>query len=964
MKVNLKKIGAIVAGATILASSVAFASLWFGNTALVNDQGNTVAKVVVGEHAAASDGVAAANIAAQIAANAWKSTTFTAQVSGSATCAVGDTTGAGACAISNEQAKLQITVPGSATPGTYTLNSLIADITDRTILDRGQGSLTVYNRTTAETSAESHPFSDGGSAGGLSGVTNEELYRIGGNSFDPFKQVSVRDGDGGRDYKESQYLFVQAQSQYRDSFDDVGGKFKDFIYQVKFDHDQYGIPVCTVSENSSWETCSTTSTDHTQNHKVKIKFLGSDWVITKLDDPNTVIQNETTVVTGGEVDLAKESVGGIINVGESLDAAGGVKVRLDDIKEGSSASEQSAIVSILDANGAVLKQTTISPGVTQTVSTSGGVQVRVRVFKTAPGYTFGAKWADMSVISNEMKLKDGDIVDVNGNRDVNSKWKVRLAWKNRDVGTSAGSINNSDHLRAIIIYRDSSDFLKKGEGYNLVEDPTGFKFTFKGLDMNPSSDTDYDTLKYEYQDTGGSFNYVADGSTTTTRESNASGFIKVTTGVSGGFSTSQGTGSEVRILLLSDNTATILDTTANISKSAFDGFNAGGRHSLVPGSVIMKLEGTPERWVFLGNLTSTTLQFSTNGFTNDTYVNLQYSTAGASASLGAGGLIRMGWAMAGNASGGNNWQSSTGTSGGANFSATAADGTSGAAASAQNITNLGGLVILLSEDSGEGQSSSKPDAIAAYFNLTAKSFNKDSPNTRYQKDKCTTASSGNFSSTRSGHDLEFSTAEPYTKEVNYITPRGTVCKELSDTVFTLKVAKGRPAHPQYLLSNADAAAGEDSGYTATLGEGESYEVPGTGGVVVKVTEISEKVGACGVGTGGAPACTVDSAGQSAVVLADGKDPKATYTGALPGSVSQSLVVLDRDASGVDVLVTVGGPAVNEVTKSVLEGSSVDFNTETKVVKEVADGKKIVVAGLTADDTLEAAKDFIAQLKSQ
>ena len=39
---------------------------------------------------------------------------------------------------------------------------------------------------------------------------------------------------------------------------------------------------------------------------------------------------------------------------------------------------------------------------------------------------------------------------------------------------------------------------------------------------------------------------------------------------------------------------------------------------------------------------------------------------------------------------------------------------------------------------------------------------------------------------------------------------------------------------------------------------------------------------------------------------------------------------------------VGGPAVNTVTKEVLAGSAVDFNTETKVVKEVVAGKKIRV----------------------
>src|SRR3989338_3923599 len=172
MKVNLKKIGAMVAGATILASSVAFAGLMYGNTVLVNDQGNSAAKVVVGEKALASDCVAAANIAAAIASNAWKSTVFTASVSGDPTCAVG---GAAACAISNEKAKLEISVPGSATPGTYTLKTLVGDLTDRTLLDRGLASQGNYTLSTTETNdVDAHPFTVSGSTTGLSGVSDQE----------------------------------------------------------------------------------------------------------------------------------------------------------------------------------------------------------------------------------------------------------------------------------------------------------------------------------------------------------------------------------------------------------------------------------------------------------------------------------------------------------------------------------------------------------------------------------------------------------------------------------------------------------------------------------------------------------------------------------------------------------------------------------------------------------------------
>ncbi|MCI0503556.1 S-layer protein, partial [Candidatus Micrarchaeota archaeon] len=120
MKVNLKKIGAIVAGATILASGAAFAGLMFGSTTLVDDNGAPVAKVVVGSKAQPSDGVAAALIAGKIVSETYKSSTLTAQVSGTAACTPsGAGNATGTCSISNEKARLEITVPGSVAAGTW-----------------------------------------------------------------------------------------------------------------------------------------------------------------------------------------------------------------------------------------------------------------------------------------------------------------------------------------------------------------------------------------------------------------------------------------------------------------------------------------------------------------------------------------------------------------------------------------------------------------------------------------------------------------------------------------------------------------------------------------------------------------------------------------------------------------------------------------------------------------------------
>ncbi|MBU0532899.1 hypothetical protein KKB44_05400, partial [Candidatus Micrarchaeota archaeon] len=76
----------------------------------------------------------------------------------------------------------------------------------------------------------------------------------------------------------------------------------------------------------------------------------------------------------------------------------------------------------------------------------------------------------------------------------------------------------------------------------------------------------------------------------------------------------------------------------------------------------------------------------------------------------------------------------------------------------------------------------------------------------------------------------------------------------------------------------------------------------------------------------------------------------------------SLVILDTDAVGVGTLVSVGGDQVNSVTADLLSGAPVDWATETKIVREVVQGSKIVVAGAEKEDTLQAAKDFVSQLQ--
>ena len=192
----------------------------------------------------------------------------------------------------------------------------------------------------------------------------------------------------------------------------------------------------------------------------------------------------------------------------------------------------------------------------------------------------------------------------------------------------------------------------------------------------------------------------------------------------------------------------------------------------------------------------------------------------------------------------------------------------------------------------------------------------------------------------------------------YISERGSTYDTLSDKRVDFSMAH-KLAHAQWFLSSAAANASTSSTTIWTGGEGDSTTISG---VTVKILEITETVGACSA-AGGAPSCTADMGGVSATIVGPGVNA-ATVNVAMPYAFSNygNLVILDQDAAGVSTLVSVGGDKVNSVTKDLLQDSAVDWTAEKVVVKEVVQGSKIVVAGAEASDTLEAAKNFVAQVQ--
>jgi len=195
-----------------------------------------------------------------------------------------------------------------------------------------------------------------------------------------------------------------------------------------------------------------------------------------------------------------------------------------------------------------------------------------------------------------------------------------------------------------------------------------------------------------------------------------------------------------------------------------------------------------------------------------------------------------------------------------------------------------------------------------------------------------------------------------TLEEGGVTERGSVFSSIDDTSVNFNMAN-KLGHAQFVLASTGATAGAESTCVRTLGEGETSEP--CNGVTVKVLQITENVGACTAG-GASATCTVNMEGVSPVIMPGNT---ATATRVVPyADAYKNLVILDRDAAGVNTVVSIGGDRVNTVTQQLLQGSAVDWTTTRKVVREVVQGSKIVVAGAEAADTLEAANDFVNQLR--
>ncbi|VVC04657.1 Uncharacterised protein [Candidatus Burarchaeum australiense] len=901
-RLNVKRVAALAAGAALLGASLAVAEVTYGNVQLVNQNGQPTAQVVVGSGAAASDGVVAANIAAMLGNLAYKAQTISASTAGEATCALGGgaATG-GTCAISNEKVKLEVTLPGVVS-GVYGWKTLINDYTDKYLGNRNMSTTDdIYNTTTditgfdvpttnnywtgLESTTNKFDFLTQ-SYGSGAGQPRQAVKKISGTDFTPFATFNTKDSSAADfTYTEDQTLWVSSLTDWNSQYKTIVAEKPELAYRAAFSKggDNYGIPYCTIKNSTAggwWGACDSDDS-RTDRHRVAVKWLGEDWIISEMNLPDNVnstsgsgtgawitVNPAYNFSAGGSVKLAKESSYGVVRIGENL-SAGNYIVKLTDITVPSSTIPYGAAVfEIYDSNGQLLKQDRIPSGSTYSWAAPDGTTVKVKVYKATPGYTLTAKWAEMAVYSQEIELKDGQILDDN-----NKKWYTKVLWKNREFESSAPSpavdtlwalelINTKDNELA-------STHMQKGATYNIPTKNPVLQMQYDALDLVEGSD--YDSLTFNLI-TGSMPIYDASCTSGTNRDSGTQ-LMQVTSGQSNAFTISGQTVSSFYIELQNSTSATA-------------GAN-GGVVFANTGSCNARLSE-----VLLNASGGVTVNY--NPGDGDQPINFVAEPA-----LNAGVWFKFG----------------------------------------------------VREDPGNNPAGRTPAGTAYdYWNVTV--LGNASAGASY------TFATGNGLKQINYTDVVYgigggATYPPATPDLGFISARGSKFSNLETTSLTFNIAK-RPAQALYYVKTSTATP--NAPVEVTLGEGEEAALQG--GVKIKVASITEDVGACSAAPGSA-ACTVDQSGVSAVLSTGGSSVTASVPYALSTSTTP-LVVLDRDA-GAGTLITVGGPAVNSVTMSVLQGSDVQITASSPpTVKAV--GNNIVVAGGSAADTIRAGNDFIASLK--
>jgi len=491
---NVKKIAAL-AGVTLLAGAgLAAATLSYGGTVLVDETGAPRVSVVVGQNAAASDGVAAGRIAAKIASAAYKTTTYTPTVTGGTCTTVGggNTSTSGTCDVLTESVTLNFTAPGVS--GAYEIEQLINDYVDRELnnrIDNSDDDQYLLNNGYDDSDEEEYNLWTDGNSGGSLARNDEPMHKIDGTEFTPFGDYTVPHPED-EDLTEKQSMWIKGYNQ-ADTNGDIIGYVDMMAYSLKFTGNDYGLAACTEDLGDKYygsTGCDTS--DQTAEDNVKIEIGGEEWIIVDMEDPGAGgLTSDLDRIDGGSVTIAKESDRRIMQLGDTMDLGNGYQLKLTDIGVAETAENQhAALFDVIDTSTNDTIEASdlqkIFPGDTEKWTYPGTSDtVKVHVYKTTYGYELFQRWAEVAIRQEEWELVDGEELD-----EPNDDWTVSLVWKNKKAGNAPE--DDADSLREIIFYSteynsDPIELSPKDTVPVFKDDDTHYyTLTYNGLATVPS----------------------------------------------------------------------------------------------------------------------------------------------------------------------------------------------------------------------------------------------------------------------------------------------------------------------------------------------------------------------------------------------------------------------------------------------------------------------------------------------
>jgi hypothetical protein len=489
---NAKRVAAIAAGAALLGMGLACAGTVYvqGVPIIVNGQPNV--QVVIGSGAKASDGVAAANIAAAIGNLAYTSVPVTAQVNTTQANKVLKVSVSSSKGVASNP-QVWLNESGSAAPsGAYAFTALIGSVLNAGV-QLGSPANTKLP-ITGISSSYTYPVSDAIGTSPLSSpyyalssyppVTILQNTYGGGIAFSTFRNgnydniMEVANSNlpalltNSGAYGENEYLWLTGVPVFDQgtasspvnqfAIASAGG-----AYQVTFNKP---IPANTANNGINQPT---------------ISLFGQSWTILNTSAPSSggvkdSVPTGTTDVFGGAVTLAGSLSSGLQTVYVLHNITSGpISVQLSDLETGTTNfPKYTASLTVYYKGVPTGNVSQVYPPGNAKFNVSGQL-ITVRVNNTYAGLYQYQRWATMQIYTNTFPLSSG----TQFNATTDPGWYTLLGWTN---STGGGKTNA---LQTIIVYNQTPTTILKGSSFGFIESPEAYKMTLAG-----------DTLGNNYDD--------------------------------------------------------------------------------------------------------------------------------------------------------------------------------------------------------------------------------------------------------------------------------------------------------------------------------------------------------------------------------------------------------------------------------------------------------------------------------